>query len=77
MANIKRYIYQNGQGNEVAEFCRVCALQNILVDRQVGDVRLIDFGLARWDHVLHDFLRLETEVESKLVTPLHSPQVLI
>jgi hypothetical protein len=42
-------------------------LENVLVDPQVRDVRLIDFADARRDHVLLDFLRLETEVVTKLV----------
>jgi hypothetical protein len=33
----------------------------------VRDVRLIDFARARQDHVLHDLLRLETEVVTKLL----------
>lgn len=37
-------------------------LENILVDRGVRDVRLIDFAMARQDHVLHDLLRMETGV---------------
>ncbi len=42
-------------------------LENILVDPDVRDVSLIDFAEARRDHVLHDFLRLETEVLTKLL----------
>jgi hypothetical protein len=42
-------------------------LENVLVDPQVRDVRLIDFARARRDHVLHDLLRLETEVVTKLL----------
>lgn len=42
-------------------------LENVLVDPKVRDVRLIDFAEARYDHVLHDFLRLETEVVTKLI----------
>jgi WD40 repeat protein len=42
-------------------------LENVLVDPQVRDVRLIDFAEARQDHVLHDYLRLETEVAVKLL----------
>jgi WD40 repeat protein/O-acetyl-ADP-ribose deacetylase (regulator of RNase III) len=42
-------------------------LENVLVDPQVRDVRLIDFAEARQDHVLHDFLRLETEVATKVL----------
>jgi predicted ATPase len=43
-------------------------LENVLVDPQVRDVRLIDFAEARRDHVLHDFLRLETEVVTKVLS---------
>jgi WD40 repeat protein len=43
-------------------------LENVLVDPQVRDVRLIDFAEARQAHVLHDFLRLETEVVTKLLS---------
>ncbi|MBN1643122.1 MAG: hypothetical protein JXA09_17950, partial [Anaerolineae bacterium] len=42
-------------------------LENVLVDPQVRDVRLIDFAEARQDHVLHDFLRLEAEVVTKVL----------
>jgi hypothetical protein len=42
-------------------------LENVLVDPQVRDVRLIDFAEARQDHVLHSFMRLETEVAVKLL----------
>ena len=42
-------------------------LENVLVDPQVRDVRLIDFADARWDHVLLDYLRLEAEVVTKLL----------
>jgi len=42
-------------------------LVDVLVDPQVRDVRLIDFADARRDHVLLDFLRLGTEVVTKLV----------
>lgn len=45
-------------------------LENILVDPQTRDVSLIDFAEARQDHVLHDFLHLETEVITKLVPPV-------
>jgi serine/threonine protein kinase/uncharacterized protein YegL len=36
-------------------------MENILVDQE-GQVHLIDFASARPDHVLHDFLRLESAV---------------
>lgn len=42
-------------------------LQNILVDPATRDVSLIDFARARQDHVLHDLLRLETEVITHLL----------
>ncbi len=45
-------------------------LENIIVDPDTRDVSLIDFAEARWDHVLHDFLRLETEVVTKLIPEL-------
>ncbi len=44
-------------------------LENILVDRATRDISLIDFASARRDHTLHDLLRLETEVVTKLVPP--------
>jgi hypothetical protein len=42
-------------------------LVDVLVDPQVRDVCRIDFADARRDHVLLDFLRLGTEVVTKLV----------
>lgn len=42
-------------------------LENVLVDPAVRDVRLIDFAESRYDHVLHDFLRLETEIIIKVL----------
>lgn len=42
-------------------------LENVLVDPQVRDVRLIDFADSRRDHVLLDYLRLEAEVVTKLL----------
>lgn len=42
-------------------------LENVLVDSKGRDFRLIDFAEARYEHVLHDFLRLETEVITKLL----------
>jgi len=42
-------------------------LENILVDPEARDVRLIDFAMARRDHVLHDLLRLETGVVTWLL----------
>jgi hypothetical protein len=43
------------------------SLQNVLVDPDAHDVHIIDFAEARQDHVLHDFLRLETGIVTKLV----------
>lgn len=42
-------------------------LENILVDPATREVRLIDFAAARRDHVLHDLLRLETGVVTRLL----------
>jgi serine/threonine protein kinase len=42
-------------------------LENILVDPEARDVRLIDFAMARRDHVLHDLLRVETGVVTWLL----------
>ncbi len=42
-------------------------LENILVDSDTRSISLIDFATARQGHVLHDLLRLETEVVSKLI----------
>jgi hypothetical protein len=42
-------------------------LENILVDPATRDVSLIDFAEARTDHVLHDFLRLETQIVTHLL----------
>ena len=41
--------------------------QNILVDPETREVRLIDFADARRDHVLHDLLRLETSILTRLL----------
>jgi serine/threonine protein kinase len=43
-------------------------LENILVDPETGHVNLIDFATVRQGHSLHDLLRLETEVVTKLVS---------
>ncbi len=45
-------------------------LENILVDSETRDVSLIDFADSRRDHVLHDLLRLETEIVTKLIPEL-------
>jgi serine/threonine protein kinase/photosystem II stability/assembly factor-like uncharacterized protein len=42
-------------------------MENVLVDPDARDVALIDFGMARRDHVLHDLLRLETGVVTWLL----------
>lgn len=44
-------------------------LENILVAHQGSHlgVFLIDFATARQDHVLHDFLRLETEIVTRVI----------
>lgn len=42
-------------------------LENILVDPHTGDINLIDFADARSDYVLHDLLRLETGVITRLL----------
>jgi tetratricopeptide (TPR) repeat protein len=42
-------------------------LENILIEPETGLISLIDFADAREDHVLHDFLRLETEVFTHLL----------
>ena len=42
-------------------------LENILVYPETNTVSLIDFAAAREDDLLHDFLRLESEIVVKLV----------
>ncbi len=42
-------------------------LRNILVDAEIGSVSLIDIAEARQDHILHDFLRMETEIVTHLL----------
>ncbi|HEX6386968.1 MAG TPA: NB-ARC domain-containing protein [Anaerolineae bacterium] len=42
-------------------------LANILIEPETGLVSLIDFAEARADHVLHDLLRLETEITTHLL----------
>jgi hypothetical protein len=41
--------------------------ENILVDPETREVHLIDFANARRDHVLHDLLRLETGIVTRLL----------
>ncbi|GIK37957.1 MAG: hypothetical protein BroJett011_17900 [Chloroflexota bacterium] len=45
-------------------------MENVLVDPAIREINLIDFAAAREDHVLHDFLRLETEIVTKLIPEL-------
>lgn len=45
-------------------------LANILIEPETGLVSLIDFAEARTDHVLHDLLRLETEVTTHLLAEI-------
>ncbi|MCA9982831.1 MAG: tetratricopeptide repeat protein [Anaerolineales bacterium] len=42
-------------------------LENILVEPNTGNFNLIDYADARRDHTLHDLLRLETEIITKLL----------
>lgn len=42
-------------------------LENVLVDPATREVSLIDFATVRQGHVLHDLLRLETEVVIRLL----------
>jgi len=42
-------------------------MENIMVEPAGRTVSLIDFATARRDHTLHDFLRLETEVITRLL----------
>jgi formylglycine-generating enzyme required for sulfatase activity len=42
-------------------------LENVLVDPDARTVRLIDFAASREDHVLHDLLRLETGILTRLL----------
>ena len=41
-------------------------LRNVLIDPHALDFRLVDFSDARFDYVLHDIWRLETEIVTKL-----------
>jgi hypothetical protein len=45
-------------------------LENILIEPETGAISLIDFADAREDHVLHDLLRLETEIITRLLPEL-------
>lgn len=45
-------------------------LENILIEVETNHIYLIDFAEARRDHVLHDFLRFETEIMTKLVAEI-------
>ncbi len=42
-------------------------LENVLVDPDARTVRLIDFSHSREDHVLHDLLRLETGLVTRVL----------
>lgn len=44
-------------------------LENVLVETGNQNIHVIDFVNARQDHVLHDLLRLELEVVTKLLPP--------
>lgn len=41
--------------------------ENILIDTDSGDYSLIDFTQARQDHLLHDLLRIETGIVTRLL----------
>ncbi len=43
-------------------------LRNILVEKSTRSINLIDFADARQDHVLHDMLRLETSIVTKVLS---------
>jgi hypothetical protein len=45
-------------------------LENILVDPETRDVKVIDFATVRQGHALHDLLRLETELVTKVISEL-------
>jgi len=50
--------------------------ENILVEPETGSVNVIDFADAREDHILHDLLRMEAEVLTKLLPEiLHRHQL--
>lgn len=42
-------------------------MDNVLIEPETGMVNLIDFADAREDHVIHDFLRLEAEVITRIL----------
>jgi serine/threonine protein kinase len=44
-------------------------LENILIDPETSELSMIDFATVRRGHSLHDLLRLETEVVTKLLPP--------
>jgi WD40 repeat protein/serine/threonine protein kinase len=48
-------------------------LENILIDPETREVSLIDFATVRRGHALHDLLRLETEVVTKLIPEILAP----
>lgn len=60
-------ILRKTRGVNIASIHGDLNLENILIEPETGLVSLIDFAEAREDHVLHDFLRLETEVMTKAV----------
>lgn len=43
-------------------------LENILVDKETNNIRLIDFIDSHQDHALHDFLKLETEIIVRIIS---------
>ncbi|MBV7334026.1 phosphotransferase [Chloroflexi bacterium TSY] len=45
-------------------------LDNILIEPETGSINIIDFSEAREDHILHDLLRLETEITTKILPDL-------
>jgi hypothetical protein len=45
-------------------------LENILIEPESGAISLIDFADAREDHVVHDLLRLETDILTRLLPEL-------
>lgn len=51
-------------------------LENILIEPETGAIGVVDFAEAREDHVLHDLLRLETEVLTHLLPEIIHKQQL-